>query len=67
MDDLQLFQDLWTFFRKYCSPIDNDLFWANMIAEAAELASKHPGQLAADISVAVMAEIERRFKEQNNG
>ena len=67
MDDLQLFQDLWTFFRKYCSPIDSDLFWENMVAESSELTSRHSGQLAVDLFVAVMAEIERKFMEQNNG
>ena len=67
MDDLQLFQDLWAFFLKYNNPSDNRLFWENMVAEASELTSRHSGQLAVDLFVAVMAEIERKFMEQNNG
>ena len=54
--------DCWQLFKKYSTPSADEKFWTALAAEVNILYEKYESNFAEDIALAVMNEIERRYK-----
>lgn len=60
-----MFGDVFTLLKKYFNPEPNDEFWEQLKAEVDAAYSKYNTQLCKDILLAIVNDIDRRYKERS--
>lgn len=72
--EFQMMQDFWRIWQEYYIPEDNDEYWNCLIKEADDFAKKYndtlkrslEGGTASHLMMAVLTDIEKRFKNKDN-
>lgn len=62
--EFDLFGQVWTTYKRYYEPQDTDEFWDELTEEIKAIQRKFPGQLSKDLSLAILDDIERRYRGQ---
>lgn len=63
--EFDLFARVWTVYKQYYIPERSEPYWDALVESLKGLQNDFPGQLSVDLSLAILGDIERRFKEQN--
>lgn len=61
--EFDLFAAVWNTYKKYYIPEENDEYWDALVDSIKELQHKYPGELSKALSLAVLDDIERRYRE----
>ena len=66
--EFALFGDIWQLYKCLlpARPLDDEKYWEQATAEILTLMKKYPGQLAKDLSMAILGDLERRAREYEN-
>ena len=60
------FGEAWTFFKKYYDVRNDNEYWDSMIAESITIMKKYNCPLCNAIILAIIEELERKYKEKEN-
>ena len=66
--EFDMFADVWKLY-KALLPVqnkDDEAYWDNAVNSISEIMRKYPGQFAKDISLAVLGDLERRCRENED-
>lgn len=64
-EDYDFVCKMWNFWKKYGSPEAGDNYWDTAVKELAEIVFDRP-KVEQEIGQAIMAEIERRYRNERN-
>lgn len=62
--EFDLFGRVWNVYKEFYIPEDNSEYWDKLVKAISEIQSDFPGQLSRDLSLSILADIERRHKGQ---
>lgn len=61
-NDFNIFNDIWTLYKRYYYPEDNEQYWNNVISDFKSLSKKYQTKLANDLCIAILNELDRKAK-----
>lgn len=66
--EFDLFAAIWKMFKSLLpvSSKDDEAYWDSVTGQIKEIMNTYPGQLATDLSMAVLSELERRCRTNEN-
>lgn len=65
-EDFNMFGELFNLYKKFYHPEDTDEYWKSVHDDFKALSQKHGTELTNDLSLAIIAEFERKAKEGFN-